>query len=128
MRKSLPFLLTGVASVCFAFALFVLFLKQPANAPLQTARTILTNYSPFDYVPGAGTITAPDLVKASNLSKQGVVYIESRSVSGSYFGRRSYGGSTGSGVIISADGYIATNHHVISEGNEIVVLMEDGRE
>lgn len=49
-------------------------------------------------------------------------------VEDSYFGRRSYSGSTGSGVIVSANGYIATNHHVIADGTEIIVLMDNGHE
>jgi len=32
----------------------------------------------------------------------------------------------GSGFIISADGYIVTNHHVISKAEEIQVIMENG--
>ncbi|HET8711889.1 MAG TPA: trypsin-like peptidase domain-containing protein [Spongiibacteraceae bacterium] len=36
--------------------------------------------------------------------------------------------SLGSGVIIDRDGYILTNHHVISGADEIVVLLADGRE
>jgi len=34
----------------------------------------------------------------------------------------------GSGVIISADGYIATNNHVIQGADEVLVTMDDGRE
>ncbi|MBI5692342.1 MAG: DegQ family serine endoprotease [Verrucomicrobia bacterium] len=34
----------------------------------------------------------------------------------------------GSGVIISADGYIATNNHVIQGADEVVVALDDGRE
>lgn len=33
----------------------------------------------------------------------------------------------GSGFIISADGYIVTNHHVIDDAREIEVVMDDGR-
>ncbi|MCF8237207.1 MAG: trypsin-like peptidase domain-containing protein [Saprospiraceae bacterium] len=36
--------------------------------------------------------------------------------------------STGSGVILSSDGYIVTNHHVIAEGNRIEVTLNDQRE
>ncbi|MFT3928697.1 MAG: trypsin-like peptidase domain-containing protein [Spongiibacteraceae bacterium] len=36
--------------------------------------------------------------------------------------------SLGSGVIIDADGYILTNHHVINGADEIIVLLSDGRE
>ncbi len=34
----------------------------------------------------------------------------------------------GSGVIISADGYIATNNHVIMGADEVLVALDDGRE
>lgn len=34
----------------------------------------------------------------------------------------------GSGVIISADGFIATNNHVIQGADEVLVAMDDGRE
>jgi len=40
----------------------------------------------------------------------------------------SYGSSSGSGVIISADGFIVTNHHVIQNANEIQVTLNDKRE
>lgn len=36
--------------------------------------------------------------------------------------------SLGSGVIVSGDGYILTNHHVVANADEIIVLLADGRE
>jgi len=36
--------------------------------------------------------------------------------------------SLGSGVILSDEGYILTNNHVVSEADEIVVQLQDGRE
>jgi serine protease Do len=35
---------------------------------------------------------------------------------------------TGSGVIVSADGYILTNYHVVDDANDIKVTLNDGRE
>ena len=36
--------------------------------------------------------------------------------------------ATGSGVIISNDGYIVTNNHVIEDANKIIITLNDGRE
>lgn len=45
----------------------------------------------------------------------------------SYFGMQTQEGS-GSGFIISEDGYIITNHHVIENASSITVLFNDGTE
>ncbi len=130
MKKYLPFIITGLLSTGIALAVFTIINQPIVLKEVRNPISIFTNQSPFDYT---SPIYAPpgssDLVNAANLAKKAVVYIEARTTAAStYFGRRSYSGSTGSGVIISENGYIATNHHVITDGNQIVVLMEDGRE
>lgn len=51
-----------------------------------------------------------------------------------FFGQRSepkrqrMQSSLGSGVIISSDGYLLTNNHVVANSDEIIVALKDGRE
>ena len=57
----------------------------------------------------------------------GVVNIKSSQGGDFDFWGGNYGGSSGSGVIISADGYIITNNHVIEDGNTLEVTLNDNR-
>ena len=43
-----------------------------------------------------------------------------------FFGRTPDGQSSGSGVIISSDGYIVTNNHVVENTTELSVILSDG--
>ncbi len=45
-----------------------------------------------------------------------------------YFGRAYAASGVGSGFILSEDGYIATNHHVIENASKITVVLNDGTE
>lgn len=42
-------------------------------------------------------------------------------------GRKLVPAGLGSGVIVSADGYILTNHHVVADADEIKVILADGK-
>jgi Do/DeqQ family serine protease len=72
--------------------------------------------------------TPADFIASANAATPAVVFIESSISSNNFWGRESYGSSTGSGVIISNDGYIATNNHVIEDGKQITVTLNDNRE
>lgn len=96
-----------------------------------------------------------DLTQAAENSVNAVVHIRSTQTSkvqevevrdpfadffGDFFGQRGGGGTQkrqiqtperrgyGSGVIISKDGYIVTNNHVVEGADEITVKLNDGRE
>ena len=46
---------------------------------------------------------------------------------GDQLSERPQASSLGSGVIVSAEGYVLTNHHVVDAADEIEVLMADGK-
>jgi S1-C subfamily serine protease len=63
-------------------------------------------------------------IQAAKLIKPAVVHIE---IGGG--GRSFFNGGVGSGVIVSSDGYILTNNHVVSRAaGSIKVSLADGRE
>ena len=67
----------------------------------------------------------PIMIDAAEKGKAAIVFIFTlTSDTSKYF----FGDQTGSGVIISDDGYIVTNHHVIERGIEIHILLDDKRE
>lgn len=63
-------------------------------------------------------------VRAARAVTPGVVHIKTMYTGGQ--GERASGGS-GSGVVISADGYIATNNHVVENASEVQVIFPDRR-
>jgi serine protease Do len=87
---------------------------------------------------------APDFVDAADLTIHSVVHIKTfytrkSSVYDNFFGfhdffgfdpfpRRSYPiQASGSGVIVSSDGFIVTNNHVVQEAEQIEVTLNDKR-
>lgn len=72
---------------------------------------------------------APDnFVRAANKSTSSVVYVIAyEKMAGSVFSE-GYTREKGSGVIISEDGYIVTNNHVVANADFIEITLEDKRE
>lgn len=85
----------------------------------------------------AATAALPDFVAASKMATPAVVHIKSyieggkADPFGGMFGNPWGGGNrpqaSGSGVIISADGFITTNNHVIRNAEKVEVILEDKR-
>ena len=70
-----------------------------------------------------------DFVQAAAVATPAVVNIRARiEEDGGFWGGGSVSGSSGSGVIMSPDGFIITNHHVVDQAKEIKVTLSDKRE
>lgn len=76
---------------------------------------------------GDGTAAvATTASEVTELSANSVVEITTESVTtGSFFQQQILTGA-GSGVIVTADGYIVTNNHVIEDSSKITVTLRDG--
>ncbi|MBE7004627.1 MAG: PDZ domain-containing protein, partial [Ruminococcaceae bacterium] len=75
-------------------------------------------------VNGTKKLTLPELYKANINS---VVSINT-TITTNVFNQTVQSASAGSGFIITADGYIVTNYHVIESANDVKVTLYDGKE
>jgi len=140
MKRNTLFILiafiSGIAGA-FTFHLFV-----PKQALFVTAEKMESNESGMSNVNFHGMSNAgnEDMIKASQLSTPCVVFIKTISQQQMYadpfmdfwsnmdfFGRRGPVTSSGSGVIISSDGYIVTNLHVVKDADQIEVITNNNK-
>lgn len=104
--------------------------KDPAPKELQTNPVIPTSYTyNTSLVEGERT----DFTSAAEKTVNTVVHVKNTSVyTGNSYMRFFYGDEpkrigTGSGVIVSPDGYILTNHHVIEDATAIEITTNDNK-
>ncbi len=74
--------------------------------------------SPTNFIEAAEIVT-PAVVNIRAVQETG---------NGGLWGNNTLTGSSGSGVILSPDGYIVTNHHVVERSSDIKVTLADKRE
>ncbi|MDR0758358.1 MAG: Do family serine endopeptidase [Tannerella sp.] len=142
-------IVAGVAAISFAtsFGTMVYMAKRSKSERVATAETSSTFKQPVRFANYASVAAENiDFTKAAELSVNAVVHIKSianpsgRSGDREYFdpfefffgdGMRNYRRQPrvgfGSGVIISTDGYIVTNNHVIDGADEIEVTTNDDK-
>ena len=95
------------------------------------------NTSGINSIQYSSNVGSPDLTFAAKKSINAVVHVKNTSIvneSDSWALQFFYGDEsrkrvgTGSGVIISPDGYIITNHHVIENSSEVIITTNDNKE
>jgi len=68
------------------------------------------------------------IVDIAELTANSVVQIETESVTRGYGIGQFISSGAGSGVVVTSDGYILTNNHVIDDASKITVTLADGTE
>ena len=123
-RKRHPFLYGLVlVALCGAAAYFGTVYANSRTMP--EPQNVVVYQAPSGNAPVTGGARL-DAASVAAAASDSVVEITTESVqTGSYFNQYVATGA-GSGVIISADGYIVTNDHVISGANSIAVRLHDG--
>jgi len=104
-------------------------MSNPGTFPW--ARTISTSYPVGTSGSGTTIVTTEEqaIENAVKIASPAVVQINITSVSQNPFGFSSgTQEGLGSGFIITSDGYVLTNNHVVENATKITVMLKDGRE
>ena len=141
MKSNIKILLISVVCSIITFFIFnSLVTTKQNNYEVSYETEIIPQYS-LNKISNQRNITSssslPDLTFAASKSIDAVVHVKNTSIvedNDSWALQFFYGDDsrkkvgTGSGVIISPDGYIVTNYHVIENSSEVIVTTNDNKE
>ena len=88
------------------------------NATYESPQRVFFSAAPTDFTSAAEAVT-PAVVNIKSLQTNDGDF---------WWGGSSFGTSSGSGVLISSDGYVVTNNHVVEDGDDIEVTLNDQRD
>ena len=74
------------------------------------------------------TFTEGSISEVANKVSPAVVSIKTETRVSGYFGQSSTASAAGTGMIVTSDGYVITNKHVVEDANSVSVVMDDGTE
>jgi len=119
MRKHLSAMLSLIIIVIFTMSLFACSpdtIPSTTNTPPNSTSTPTTVEQPV----------LPTVTEVVAKVKPSVVAINVEITTYDIFNRPTTGEGAGSGWIISEDGYIVTNNHVVGDAEKVTVILEDG--
>ncbi len=119
----------SMKGIWLAFGLVALIIVTSGASAVTTA--ILLRNGGLTFVPSAQTIVNESDsagVAVVNKVADSVVSISTQKSGYDWFGREVVSEGAGSGVIVSTDGYILTNNHVIDGADEVTIITNDNAE
>ena len=120
-------ILATLALTVGGWALSTLFVSPPSSAPESNSTAQHTDSDwtlPSETEPSA---PLPDFRPVVSNVMPSVVSVTTEVVASDFFGRQYTESVAGSGIVIDDGGYIATNNHVVEDGQSIYVELTDGR-
>ena len=136
MKKFASLLIVAILGGAITLGSYKLF-EDELITNSNTPTAAIPNFSPVHYNGAPITSTNADFTEAADRTVHAVVHVKNVQISRKPRTMQEYffgGGEmqkglvgAGSGVIISADGYIVTNNHVIDGASELEVSLNDNR-
>lgn len=99
--------------------------SSPTNSNIQISDGSVQNNVDEEIVSQGERLTIKQI---ATKNQDSVVEIITSTTQGSFFNQAITNQGAGSGVIVSSDGYIATNYHVIEDTDSIYVRLHNGTE
>ena len=109
-----------VTAVCSVFALgFSIYNYNNSSARVTWGSSADGNSANF---------TDGSIADVANKVSPSVVSITTETRTMGWFGQSTTSSAAGTGMIVSADGYVLTNKHVVEDANKVNVILDDGTE